>query len=195
LKMSMRCFIAIEAPEDIQDSLGRIQDKLRGGAGSDVKWTEPRNIHLTVKFLGDVNEPDLPKVCDAMSACALAAAPIELDVSGLGTFPESGPPRVVWAGVTGDVERLAKLVESVEQAIADAVGIAPERRPYHAHLTLGRCRSTRATERLTQAIDANRAASPGAFTADRLVLFMSELQRGGAVHTPMATAPLGKSDK
>ena len=190
----MRCFIAIEAPSDIREALGRVQGKLRP-AGADVKWADPDGIHLTVKFLGDVEDTDVPKVCDVMSACALAARPLDLEVAGLGTFPPRGAPRVVWAGVRGDVEPLAKLVMGLEQAVADAVGIAPERRPYHAHLTLGRVRSTRGAARLVEAIASAGAVELGSFAADELVLFMSELTREGAVYTPMARAKLGRDNQ
>jgi len=192
--LAMRCFIAIEAPSDIREALGRVQGKLRP-AGADVKWADPDGIHLTVKFLGDVEDTDVPKVCDVMSACALAARPLDLEVAGLGTFPPRGAPRVVWAGVRGDVEPLAKLVMGLEQAVADAVGIAPERRPYHAHLTLGRVRSTRGAARLVEAIASAGAVELGSFAADELVLFMSELTREGAVYTPMARAKLGRDNQ
>jgi 2'-5' RNA ligase len=189
--MSMRCFIAIEVPEDLQEALGRIQAKLRG-CGADVKWAAPETIHLTVKFLGDVRSEDVPRACGAMTAAALSARPMELSIRGLGTFPPGGAPRVVWAGLEGDVEPLMKLVAGIEQGIADAVGIAPESRPFHPHLTLGRVRSTRGADRLRAAIEAAGPADVGAFTADELVLYMSELTREGPVHTVMARAKFGR---
>ena len=189
--MAMRCFIAFEVPEDFQESLGGIQAKLRA-AGADVKWALARSIHLTVKFLGDVRDEDVPKTCDVMSAVAAAARPMELSIRGLGTFPPGGTPRVVWAGLTGDVEPLVTLVASLERGIADAVGIAPEARPFHPHLTVGRVRSARGADRLLKALASAGPADVGTFTADELVLFMSELTREGPVHTPMARAPLSR---
>ena len=115
--MAMRCFIAIEVPEDLQEALGRVQKKLQRAA-ADVKWAAPRTIHLTTKFLGDISPDAVPAVCDAMSAAALAARPMELSISGLGTFPANGTPRVVWAGLAGETEPLTKLVASLEEGLA-----------------------------------------------------------------------------
>ncbi len=84
--MSMRCFIALEVPEDLQEALGRVQKKL-WRAAADVKWAKPETIHLTVKFLGDVRDEDVPEVCGVMEACAPSAPPMDLGIAGLGTFP------------------------------------------------------------------------------------------------------------
>ena len=127
-----------------------------------------------------------------MNAAALMAAPMELGIAGLGTFPPKGPPRVVWAGVTGEVEPLGKLVDALENGLAETVRVAPETRAYHPHLTLGRVRSSRGAERLARAIEEAGPVNVGGFTADELVLFMSELTREGPVHTPMAHAPFAK---
>ncbi len=189
--MMMRCFIALEVPEDLQDALGRVQAKLRA-AGADVKWTAPRSIHLTVKFLGDMPGDDVPAVCDAMNAVAAQALPFELGISGLGTFPQDAPPRVLWAGIHGDIEPLNALVAGLEKEIADAVGIAPEVRPYHPHVTVGRVRSSRGGDRLDRLMkDEMSKEDLGTFSADELVLFMSELTREGPMHTPMARARFG----
>ena len=183
--MLMRCFIALEVPEDLQEALGRLQGKLRA-AGADVKWTAPRTIHLTVKFLGDIRGEDTPKVCEAVTA-----VPMELGIAGVGSFPAEGTPRVVWAGIAGEIEPLKSLVTSLETGIADAVGVAPETRPYHAHLTLGRVRSVRGVDRLVRLMKEMPPPDLGTFTADELVLFMSELTREGPTHTPMARAKFG----
>jgi 2'-5' RNA ligase len=188
--MTMRCFIAFEVPEDLQEALGRVQAKLFG-AGADVKWSKPETIHLTVKFLGDVTDRDIPAACDAMKAAAAEAEPMDLSIEGLGAFPAEGAPRVLWAGLSGDIEPLKRLVADLEKAVADDVGIRPEVRPFHPHLTLGRVRSERNAERLMEAVRAAGPAEIGSFSADELVLFMSELTRKGPIYTPMARARLG----
>jgi 2'-5' RNA ligase len=183
--MAIRSFIAIELPGDIQEALGRIQERLRS-AEAPVGWVDPCNIHLTTKFLGYVAEPDIPKVCEVMKSAAAHTKSFELEVAGLGTFPPTGSPRVVWAGVRGELEPLAELVEEIEQGVADAVGIRPEHRPFHPHLTLGRVKSTGNADRLKTAMLECGPAEAGSFTADGLTLFMSELRRDGSVYTPMA---------
>jgi len=183
--MAIRSFIAIEVPPDVQEALGRIEERLRS-AEAQVGWVEPCNIHLTTKFLGDVGEPDIPEVCEVMKSAALHTRPFELEVAGLGAFPAGGTPRVVWCGVRGELEPLAKLVEEIEQGVADEVGIRPEYRPYHPHLTLGRVKSARNADRLKAVMLECAPAEAGSFTADSLTLFMSELRRDGSVYTPMA---------
>jgi len=188
--MAIRSFIAIELPGDIQEALGRIQDRLRS-AEAQVGWVNPCNIHLTTKFLGYVAEPDIPKVCEVMKSAVRHTGPFELEVAGLGTFPPTGTPRVVWCGVRGELEPLAKLVEEIEQGVADAVGIRPEHRPYHAHLTLGRVKSARNAERLKAAMLECEPAEAGSFTADGITLFMSQLRSEGSIYTPMAEMKFG----
>jgi len=183
--MAIRSFIAIKVPSDIQEALGRIEDRLRP-AGAPVGWVNPDNIHLTTKFLGYVEEQDLPKVCEVMKSAAGRTRPFDLEVAGLGTFPPVGTPRVVWAGVHGDLEPLDRLVQELEQGVADAVGIRPEHRPYHAHLTLGRVKSGKNAEQLKAAMLECGAAMAGSFTADGITLFMSELRHEGSIYTPMA---------
>jgi 2'-5' RNA ligase len=183
--MAIRSFIAIEVPPDIQEALGRIQERLRS-AEAQVGWVNPCNIHLTTKFLDYVEEPDIPKVCEVMKSAARHTRRFELEVAGLGVFPPTGTPRVVWSGVRGELEPLGKLVEEIEQGVADAAGIRPEHRPYHAHLTLGRVKSARNTDRLKAAMLECEPADAGSFTADGITLFMSELRRDGSVYTPMA---------
>ena len=187
--MAIRSFIAIEVPSDIQEALGRIEERLRP-AGASVGWVNPGNIHLTTKFLGYVREEDLPQVCEVMKSAARHTRSFDLEVAGLGAFPPTGAPRVVWAGVRGELEPLDRLVEEIEQGVADAVGIPPEHRPYHPHLTLGRVKSAKNAERLRAAMLECGPAEAGSFSADGITLFMSQLDREGGVYTPMAEMKL-----
>lgn len=183
--MAIRAFIAIEIPEEIKEELGRLQARLRA-AEVKVRWVNHHNIHLTTKFLGDVNDSDVPKICEVVKRAADGTPAFELDVAGLGTFPPKGPPHIIWVGLRGGVETLARFVEEVEAALADEVGIRPERRKYHPHLTLGRVKSTRNTDRLRALMTEGEPAEFGTFSAESVTLFMSELTSEGAIHTPMA---------
>jgi 2'-5' RNA ligase len=184
--MAIRSFIAIELPRELHRALGRMQDKLRA-TGVRMRWLPPENIHLTVKFLGDVHEPDLPIICEVMRRLAADAAPMRFDVTGIGAFPPKGAPRVVWAGVEGDVAPLKTLVEEMELALAEEAGIRPEGRAFHPHLTLGRVKSTRNVAQLSDAIQAQSSETFGTFTATGVTLFMSKLTREGSIFTRMAT--------
>jgi len=184
--MSIRSFIAIEIPDEIKESLRRTQQQLRS-ADVKVRWVDHRNIHLTMKFLGDVSDSDIPKICEVVKAAAAATPPFGLEVAGLGTFPRKGPPRIIWAGVEGALETLGRLAEDIEGGLAEEVGIRPEHRAYHPHLTLGRVKSTRGVDQLAQTMRKCDSSDFGGFTAKNITLFMSELSPGGAIHTPMAT--------
>lgn len=183
--MPIRSFIAIEIPDDMKEALGRLQKRL-GSADVKTRWVDYRNIHLTTKFLGDVADSDIPKVCEVVKSVASRTPAFDLEVAGLGVFPPKGPPRVIWVGVRGDVETLGNVVENVERGLFEEVGIQPERRVFHPHLTLGRVKSTRNTDRLMRLMGECAPAEVGTFAAESVTLFMSELSSRGAVHTPMA---------
>ncbi|HUW57451.1 MAG TPA: RNA 2',3'-cyclic phosphodiesterase, partial [Planctomycetota bacterium] len=183
--MGIRAFIAVEIPDDIKEALGRLQARLRS-AEVKVRWVDHRNIHLTTKFLGDVGDADVPKICEVIQRSAAGTPAIELEVAGLGTFPPNGPPRIIWVGIRGALEPLAAFVADVEQGLADEVGIRPEHRKFHPHLTLGRVKSTRSLEPLVGLMRQCESADLGTFTAEGVTLFMSELDPKGAIHTPMA---------
>jgi 2'-5' RNA ligase len=183
--VGIRSFIAIEIPEDIQDAMGRIQERLRS-ADVNVRWTQPHSIHLTVKFLGDVPDADIPKVCEVMKSVSSLRRPFELTACGLGSFPAKGAPRIIWVGFSGELDALAKLVDDMERGIADGLGIPPENRAFHPHLTLGRVKSSRDAERLRKLMDQCDPAELGTFTAEGVTLFMSKLSRDGSIYTPMA---------
>ena len=188
--MPIRSFIAIEIPGDIQEGIGTIDDRLRA-ADADVKWVNPSSIHLTTKFLGDVPEPHIQTICEVMKSAARHTARFGLDVGGLGTFPPKGFPRVLWVGVHGQLEPLTRLVEEVEQRLRDDLGIACENRTYHPHLTIGRVRSSRNTDRLRALMQECEPVRLGTFTAGGLTFFMSKISRDGSIYTPMAEAKFG----
>lgn len=131
----MRAFLAIELPDVVREELARAQRHLRDALGDEaVGWTPAENWHLTLEFLGEVEDP-APVVAAARAVCA-AAAPLDLALGAVGSFGA----RVLWVGVEGpDAARLASLVASLEQALAP-LGFPPEGRPYSPHITLGRVR-------------------------------------------------------
>jgi len=187
----IRSFIAIEIPVDFKEALGRIQRTL-GSAEVKVRWVDHRNIHLTTKFLGDVQDSDVPVICEVIKSAASGVEPFELEIAGLGFFPPKGPPRIIWAGIKGQIETLEKLVGEIDEGISREVGIRPESRRYHPHLTLGRVKSTRGAGRMAELMRESEAVEIGKFSARAVTLFMSELTAAGAVHTPMAEIKLGE---
>ena len=184
----MRCFVAIALPAAVRELMGRVQDALRR-ADADVKWVEFENLHLSLKFLGDVDEEPLSTLKGSLSVEALRWPAMKLTYGGVGTFPDHGTPRVVWAGCSGDLETLAALAGAVERA-AELVGVPRERHPFVAHLTLGRVKSERNLKQLRAAI-ANQASVPlGSSDVKEFVLYKSTLSNKGPTYEALAGFPL-----
>jgi 2'-5' RNA ligase len=195
----IRAFVAVEVGEDVAARAAAIVDELRG-AGADVKWVEPRNLHLTLKFLGETRVSDLPRLGAAFREVAGRRAPFELELTGVGAFPNDRRPRVIWLGVSEGREFLIGLARATEEACA-ALGWAREERPYQAHLTLGRVAPPRGNRpehgvpaglaELSRALEEARDARAGRMPVSRVVLVQSDLKPGGPVYTVLDTFPLG----
>jgi 2'-5' RNA ligase len=170
----MRCFVAIEPPEEVRAALVRAQDALRS-ADADVKWVERENLHLTLKFVGELADPAPLEA----ALRTLRHPPLRLRFEGLGLFP-----RVVWAGCSGGAESLAEAVER-------ASGLPREDRPFTAHLTLGRVKSRRNERALRKAVEAFRATSFGAADVAKVALIRSTLTPRGPVYETLREFPLG----
>ena len=186
----MRCFLAIELPEDVRVRLEQLQDRFRA-LGRAVRWTRPAHIHLTVKFLGDVADDRLGTVCEKTSSVAGRISSFSLTVAGTGCFPPKGPARVVWAGIAEPPEALIEGQARLERAFA-ALGFAPEHRPYRPHLTIGRVRDAGASRRIRPAVEAQGDFAGGSFVVNELVLFQSVLEPTGAIHSIVSRARLGE---
>jgi len=185
----MRCFVAVPVADAVRDLLVRVQETLRR-ADAAVKWVERENLHLTLKFLGELDEGRVDALKGLLAAEAARWRPMTLRYAGIGTFPEGGVPRVVWAGATGDVERLAGLASAVERH-AEAVGVPRERHPFVAHLTIGRVKSDRNVKRLLAAIEPQRQVPLGRDGIASFTLLRSTLGSAGPVYDALETFPLG----
>lgn len=185
----MRCFLAIDAPDDVRKLLVRVQEALRR-ADADVKWVEEENLHLSLKFLGDVTADRVARLKELLAAEAARWPAMKLTYAGIGAFPDHGLPRVVWAGATGDLEKLAGLASAAERA-AEQVGVPREGRPFVAHLTLGRVKSGRNAKRLQSAIENQRQVPLGGDHAREFVLYQSTLTPSGPFYEVIERFNLG----
>jgi 2'-5' RNA ligase len=187
-----RLFVALEPPEPVRRRLALLAAELRRGAGraaDDVRWVEPEKIHLTLQFLGAVPEERVGAIEEAVRAAAAAARPLSLEVKGAGGFPNARRPRVVWAGLAGDLEPLAALVQDLGRRLAP-LGFPPEERPFSPHLTLGRARDRRGAPGLAGAL-AHAAQADGApWRAGELALVESHLSPKGPRYEAIARFPL-----
>jgi 2'-5' RNA ligase len=189
----IRAFIAVELPIAIQDGLRKVINQLIPSTRA-VRWVPPENIHLTLKFLGEVDITKTQPLQEALKREAGHCKPFEVRVEGLGAFPNTRRPRVVWTGVQAPIE-LAALVSAVEAATVP-LGFPTEDRSFSPHLTIGRV-SQHATPDEVTAIGTLLAKTVvgelGKTRVDSITLFRSDLRPTGAVYTAIDHAKLAIS--
>ncbi len=186
----MRTFIAVPLPEECKSLLGQLQDKLKP-YGADVRWVAVTSIHLTLKFLGEIDPELIPKLMDALRTASAGQTCFQLSLRGLGGFPNLSSPRVVWCGLGGDSGKLSRLQAKVESA-CEGLGFKPENRPFSPHLTLGRVQGKRNLQRLLDYIKIAPDFEQ-AFEADRFHLYRSVLTPRGAVYSVLETIQLARA--
>lgn len=191
MKDTIRTFIAFELPESIAQLAADLQVRLKSH-GLKLRWVQPQNIHLTVKFLGDVAEGRIADAVEAMQSSALNTVPMTVSAQGLGVFPGIRKPRVVWFGLGGQTDLLAELHRLLEDGL-EKRGFARERRPLRPHLTLARIKQALDTRRLQESLQDVGAYHPVEFQLTELTLFKSDLRPQGALYTPLKRVPLGKA--
>jgi 2'-5' RNA ligase len=178
----MRTFVCIELTDEIRQKLSLLSGTL-SLSGANVKWVEPHNVHLTLKFLGEVPDKEIPDVCKEIKRVAAGIPPFDFAVEGLGTFPPGRNPRVVWCGVKEESGALEKLQRELSTALRDYAA-KEEHKKFTAHLTIGRVRGG-GVEKLCAEIERNRKAGLGSQDASEVVLMMSALSPQGPTYTPL----------
>lgn len=186
----MRLFVALEIPASLRAELASLIEQFRrlsptaGGKGP--RWVRPENLHITLKFIGEAAPEKLEAICGAL-ANVRCEDPVKLQCRGIGFFPNENRPQVFWAGLDAS-ENLSRLAQEVDEALA-AVGIARERRPFAAHLTLARFDSPRLDERSREAIAQAASRDFGSFAAREFHLIESKTKSTGAEYTRIASFP------
>lgn len=186
----IRSFIAIELPDAIRARIKALQDSFKSYR-LNIRWVDPDNIHLTLKFLGNISEGEIEKVAGALSAGVGPFAPLSLCARGMGAFPGLKRPRVIWVGIGGQAAGLSALQKALDDHLAVA-GFKPEERPFKGHLTIGRVKGALSTALFREALKAGLSFETDPFTAASVSLFKSELSPGGAVYSRLVTVPMGK---
>jgi len=186
----VRTFVAIEISQAAKSVIAELQNELRD-ADADVSWTRPENIHLTLKFLGEVSESLIAEVAKVCVTCAADSPPLALTLNGVGAFPDSRQPRVVWVGLEGDVDPLLQLQRELDEGLS-RLGFERERKPFHAHLTMGRVKSMR-NSRALMALAKDYQLPPTSLSVSEIVLMQSQLHPAGSRYTRLANAALQKS--
>ncbi len=188
---AVRCFVAVPVAEPVRRMIVRVQEALRR-ADADVRWVVEGTLHLTLKFCGDLDEDQVARLGELLAVEAGRWRPMALEYAGVGTFPDRGAPRVVWAGATGDVERLTGLAVAVERH-AREVGVEPERFPFVPHLTIGRVKSGRNIKRLRSAIEPQRQVPLGRDEIRSFELMRSTLTPDGPIYDVVRSFDLAGS--
>ncbi len=184
----IRSFLAVDLPLALRESMLSATMGLRTPA-ADVKWVRPEGIHLTLKFLGNIEEGQIEPIVNAVSGVITGQKPLALKAEGAGAFPDLSRPRVIWIGMTGDIERLMVIQKNIEQALS-VLGFPTEDRPFTPHLTLGRVRSNKKFLGLTHKIQGLKDINFTPFTVNELILYKSTLRPEGAIYTPLRRLPL-----
>lgn len=180
----MRAFIAIELSESIKNSLSQVQSHLKY-AGADVKWIERGNIHLTLKFLGEINEEKLQPIKMVLNEITKLFSPFEITLKNTGAFPNIENPRVLWMRMDKGAKKSSEIAGLIDEELSK-IGFGKESRPFAAHLTIGRVRSARNKEALAGKLSAMGHELPaGDQLVTSLTLFQSTLTPGGAVYTKL----------
>lgn len=180
---TLRTFIALELPPSVISLLEKVQEDLKS-MGLPAKWVRPENIHLTLKFIGNINPGDIDKIGGAMVGAVDDFAAITLVAGGVGVFPGIKRPRVIWVGLGGQVQLLFAMQRVLEENLA-ALGFKEEKRPFKGHLTLGRFRQTVNPNTIRQIMREHANLYSEEFTARRIILFKSDLKPTGAVYSQL----------
>ena len=184
----MRAFIAVGLPDEVRDALAGLQRQL-DASRADVKWVEPANLHLTLKFLADLTEAQRAGMDALLRQIADRQPKFVMRLGALGAFPTLTAPRVVWVGCEEGQEPLIRMAQQVEAGAA-ALNLPREERPFAAHLTIGRVRSPRGRADLVRAIRTVSWTPPAAWPVTALTLYQSVLSSRGPTYTALAEVAL-----
>jgi 2'-5' RNA ligase len=183
---SIRTFIALELPQSIHEELSTIISSLKKKVPAGIRWVPANNIHITLKFIGDVPKNELPAIDAAVGSITQNHAAFDAHLAGLGAFPNPRRPRVVWIGIQAP-DTLAAMARKIDQALTK-LGYPPEDRPFSPHLTLGRVvqdASSQEISVISQMLADPKDAIAIPVLLEQVTVFKSDLQHGGAIYTPL----------
>lgn len=185
---TIRAFIAIHLPADIQEVLGAMSRELAPRLPERaVSWVQPERMHLTLRFLGDTPAGRLGELGEMLDAVAAQHRPFELRLGQLGAFPNERRPRVIWVGLAGDVPHAAALQKALDTALIP-LGWQPDGKPFSPHLTLGRVKRDHDQVRLPW----GKGVAPASFPVREIFLMESQLRPQGPLYTVRHASKLGR---
>jgi 2'-5' RNA ligase len=188
--VQLRTFVAVELDDACRGALATTLEGLRRAAEG-VRWVRPEALHLTLKFIGELAEADLPEAIECLAEAASGVSPFVMSVGGIGGFPPRGKPRIVHVGVREESGELLRLQETVESVLKREMGVAREKRRYVPHITVGRVRQRRSCPTVEEIAELAGEQEFGRVGVGSFVLMKSDLRPTGAVYTPLNRFALG----
>ena len=184
----IRAFIAVDLDDPVIEKVCNVVEILKSRI-TEIRWLRKENLHLTLKFLGNIAESQVEPITAALRHPLGLFSPCTISAKGLGVFPDFRRPKILWVGLTGD--QLVQLAAEIESALMP-IGFTPENRAFTPHLTIGRWREgSRPTKNLRQEIDSLNDFEFGACAVRQIVLFQSVLKPEGASYSELRTIQLG----
>ena len=186
----IRTFVAVEVSHEVRDRTAELMESLRA-SGVKVSWTKPHNLHLTLKFLGDTPEERLAEVGQAVAAAAAEMPALSLRLTGAGVFPDARRPQTLWVGVTEGREEICRLAAAIDEALHRR-RFPKEKRPFQAHLTIGRVRGAAPVERaeLGRLLADQHDFDCGLTSVREVLIMSSQLSPAGPLYGVLQRCPL-----
>ena len=185
----IRAFIAIPMPPRVRQRAVSIRERF-SHCGAVISWVHEENVHLTIRFLGNVPEEKIESVQEGIRRAVAGTGPFRMEVEEIGVFPNIKYPRILWMGVREPTQTLIALENRISSEM-EVLGFPREEKVFSPHITLGRIKSLQGKNRFIQALHSPLQTLEGEkMTVEEVVLFRSELKRSGAMHTVLASIPL-----
>jgi 2'-5' RNA ligase len=186
---SIRTFIAVKASQRVTNNVAKVVGRL-GALCDQYRWVEPENLHVTLNFVGDVVDVEVPELCKLIRDAVQPIEPFDLSLHGVGGFPNAEEPRVLWIGVDEGAESLKRLYNALAEVLHHW-GVNKDRNQYVPHMTMGRLtRGGRWNDELLALVHKLRNHDGGFCSVNQVIVYSSFLERGGPTYTPMARIKL-----
>ena len=188
----VRCFIAVELSDGAKDEIQRLIEAVSETEIRGVRAVRPGGVHVTLRFLGDIERDAVPRAIAAIRSAVSRSRPFELTLADVGGFPDARSARVLWAGVSGDTDSLGQLRGYVEDGLS-AEGFRRDSRRFNPHITLARLRERVSGPDRRRVVETVSAVghTKVTFLVEAVTLFQSTLHPEGSIHTPLSREPLG----
>ena len=185
----MRTFISVELPDEVREKISGAVEALKK-VNAAVKWVEPKNLHITLKFLGEVPEGEIDNLKDRVAEAVKGKKSFPAEFSGVGTFPEGRKPRVIWAGTAKGGKEQEEIAASLEKALSKA-GFREEERGFKPHITIGRVKEGKNLDALLGEIEKMKGKPFGGMMVEDINLMKSRLSPKGPIYEEVKSIRLG----